>query len=279
MRFPMTLSTTLTRGASSNEVRQVQELLNLAGSHPHLRPDGTYGGQTEQAVRHFQSTHALGVDGKVGQLTWHALERAAQSHATLLATPDGNAPAAPKTPFAPPHSATTTPAPHDSPAPAHLVSGGSGFCFPLAHRPSPDWKSGARYFGAPRANGTRLHAGCDLLGPRGTTIHAVADGTLVRSPYYFYSDTYAVEIRHGDFLIRYGEILGGSYIGGHSVKRGQPIAKIGLLSSGSSMLHFEMYSNGASTAPLTTGTGPYKRRGDLINASAHLDEWAHHLPV
>ena len=105
-----------------------------------------------------------------------------------------------------------------------------------------------------------------------------ADGTLVRSPYYFYSDTYAVEIRHGDFLMRYGEILGGSYIGGQHVRKGQPIAKIGRLASGSSMLHFEMYSNGASSAPLTTSTGPYKRRGDVINASAHLDEWAHHLP-
>jgi peptidoglycan hydrolase-like protein with peptidoglycan-binding domain len=242
------------RGAAGPEVRHLQELLNLAGSRPRLPTTGLYGEMTEQSVRYFQSTNGLPVDGILGSNTFAALSRSARLKATLpvsQAVSTGRLPA---------------------------VAGTGAFCFPLAHVPSPTWKTGARYFGAPRDDGRRLHAGCDLLGPKGTIIHAIADGTLVRPAYYFYTGTYAVELRHGPFIVRYGEILGGSYIGGHSVKKGQPIAQIGRLDSGSSMLHFEMYSNADSTESLTTATGPYKRRGDLINPSSHLDEWAKHLP-
>ncbi|MFO0549306.1 MAG: peptidoglycan-binding protein [Polyangiaceae bacterium] len=253
-RVPTSLSTVLRRGAVGGEVRQVQELLNLAGSRPRVGADGVFGELTEQSVRYFQSNHGLGVDGRVGPATFAALNRAARRGTSQ----EGSAPNNSST-----HAPSTT--------------GTGDFCFPLAFKPSPDWKGGGRYFGAARSHG-RLHAGCDLLGPRGTTIHAIADGTLVRAPYYFYSGTYAVELRHGPYLVRYGEILGGSYIGGQSVRKGEPICQIGRLESGSSMLHFEMYSNGASTASLTTSSGPYKRRGDLINPSPHLDQWVHNLP-
>jgi len=250
IRPTTTLTTTLRRGANGAEVRQIQELLNLAASRPHLPPTGTFGDMTEQAVRNFQSRNALTVDGVVGPQTFAALEREARSRAAVR-----------------------------TPAQSVPVGTASGFSFPLDHIPSPSWKTGARYFGAPRDGGRRLHAGCDLLGPKGTTIYAVADGTLVRPVYYFYTGTYALEIRHGSFIVRYGEILGGSFVGGATVKKGQPIAKIGLLDSGSSMLHFEMYSNGASSEPLTVGTGPYKRRSDVINASPYLDQWSASLPT
>jgi murein DD-endopeptidase MepM/ murein hydrolase activator NlpD len=205
-------------------------------------------------VRRFQTSANIGVDGKVGPDTWGRLNRPPGANANGPAPPVAQQPSAPAT------------------------TGEGDFCFPLAQRPSPDWKSGARYFGARRSGGTRLHAGCDLLGPRGTAIYAISDGVLVREPYYFYSGTYAVELRHGPYLIRYGEILGGSYVGGRQVRKGQLIARIGRLNSGSSMLHFEMYSNGSSTARLTTGTGPYKRRADVINPSPHLDAWLANLP-
>lgn len=98
------------------------------------------------------------------------------------------------------------------------------FSFPLAFRPSYDWNGGKRYFGAPRSNG-RKYAGCDLLGPMGTSIYAVSDGVLVRGPYQFTGPkqglpvTDAVEIRHGSILIRYGEIMPGSYVGGKMWRR------------------------------------------------------------
>ena len=149
--------------------------------------------------------------------------------------------------------------------------------FPLAFRPSPDWHTGARYFGARRDGGKRLHAGCDLLGPKGTPIYAIADGTLVRPPYFFYSGTHALELRHGPYIVRYGEILPGSYTGGATVKKGDMICKIGRLDSGSSMLHFEMYSNSGSSAPLTVRKGAYQRRADLMDPTKLLDAWARDL--
>lgn len=41
----------------------------------------------------------------------------------------------------------------------------------------------------------------------------------MRNPYPFYSGTSAVEIRHGELILRYGEIANGSYSGGSSVKK------------------------------------------------------------
>lgn len=251
---------TTTASSSIREVKQLQERLNVHGARPQLVVDGHYGPRTAEALRRFQSRQHLRVDGIAGPNTWRRLNAPPGADGGTPAV-DNSTPTQPSGPTEPPVGADT-----------------SGFGFPLAFRPSPDWKGGARYFGARRDNGTRLHAGCDLLAPRGTTIYAVSDGTLVREQYYFYSGTYAVELRHGPYIIRYGEILGGSYIGGSRVRRGQAICKVGRLNSGSSMLHFEMYSNGGSTARLTTGTGPYKRRSDVINPSPFLDQWLAHMP-
>jgi murein DD-endopeptidase MepM/ murein hydrolase activator NlpD len=224
--------------------------LNLSGSRPHLKPDGIFGDDTDRSVRYFQSTHALSVDGVVGHDTVDALERRSKSKTTIEAT-------------TPPTSTT----------------GSGDFCFPLAHRPSPDWKGGARYFGAPR-DGGRLHAGCDLLAPQGTTVYAVADGVLRNGGEYTFTTkgkwsamTHAVEIRHGNLIARYGEILPGSYVGGAHVKRGQAIAKIG----GLKMLHFELYTNGSDPGSLT-GSNAYHRRRDVTNPSPYLDKWVNNLP-
>lgn len=262
-RIPTHLDSVLSRGASGSQVRQIQEMLNLAGSHPRLPTTGFYGEMTEKSVRSFQASKGLGVDGKVGPKTFEALERAVRSKQTTdNGTPPKTNPGTNQGGESPP----TTTAPNGD------------FCFPFSFRPSPDWKGGGRYFGAPRDGGRRLHAGCDLLAPRGTPIYAVSDGTLIRGPYPFYSGTDAVEIRHGNFIVRYGEIMPGSYIGGSHVRKGQQICKVGRLESGSSMLHFELYTNGANTRDSLTGGGPYRRRSDVTNASPYLDQWVHNLP-
>jgi hypothetical protein len=153
------------------------------------------------------------------------------------------------------------------------------FMFPLAALPKQSWHSGGCNFGASRDHGARRHAGCDLKEPKGTQIYAVADGILVQRPYAFTPGVHAVEIQHGPYLMRYGEILPGSYTGGKTVKKGEPICKIGILDSGKQMLHFEIYSNGSSRVPLTNKRSPslFRRRSDLMDPTKLLDEWASRL--
>jgi hypothetical protein len=171
---------------------------------------------------------------------------------------------------------------------ARIVPQGS---FPLAALPPSrwSWRTGQRAFGANRSGG-RAHAGSDLYCPVGTTVYAVCDGVVLRGPYEFYARTYALEIDHGSFVFRYGEIQQGAMVrAGDHVSRGQPIAHVAKLVGivvPSAMLHGEAYSKTA-TGPLTTSAGagarhtngrPFYRRRDLVNSGPWLDEWAENLP-
>ena len=78
--------------------------------------------------------------------------------------------------------------------------------FPLRKRPAASYHERPRAFGAPRANGARKHAGCDLYAPAGTEVLAVEDGTVLRGPYLFYDVVYALEVQHPSGIVRYGEI-------------------------------------------------------------------------
>ncbi|MGK7945773.1 MAG: SH3 domain-containing protein [Microcystaceae cyanobacterium] len=158
----------------------------------------------------------------------------------------------------------------------------SYFIFPFRTRPSISYKNGGRNFGAGRSGG-RKHAGCDLIAAKGTEILAMADGKVITGPYYFYSGTYALEIKHDNgIVIRYGEIGQSLPTGirvGARVSKGQVIAYVGRLNSGSSMLHLEMYK-GTQTGALTqTGnrtyhyvpSHQYQRRSDLLDPTSYLD--------
>jgi len=148
------------------------------------------------------------------------------------------------------------------------------FIFPLHHRPVPSYHDGGKKFGANRSNGTRKHAGCDLIAPRGTEILAMDSGKVIRGPYHFYSGTYALEIRHSNGkVVRYGEIMKivpAGISAGARVSRGQVIASIGQLKSGNAMLHLEIYS-GTESGKLTQAGNKYKRRSDLIDPTPYLD--------
>ncbi|MBW2523346.1 MAG: M23 family metallopeptidase [Deltaproteobacteria bacterium] len=143
--------------------------------------------------------------------------------------------------------------------------------FPIPFVPELSYTTGARYFGAGRSKG-RKHGGCDLIAPRGTDVYAVDDGTVIQGPYYFYEGTYALEVKHKSFVVRYGEIekkVAAGIEAGAKLEKGQRIGDVGKLK----MLHFEMYS-GAKTGALTVrGNKPYQRRSDLINPTAYLDAW------
>jgi murein DD-endopeptidase MepM/ murein hydrolase activator NlpD len=77
--------------------------------------------------------------------------------------------------------------------------------FPLKEKPKGSYHEAPRNFGARRSHGKRKHAGCDLYAAVGTGVYAVADGTVLAA-YPFYLGTWAVEVDHGDFIVRYGEV-------------------------------------------------------------------------
>lgn len=94
-------------------------------------------------------------------------------------------------------------------------------CFPLGSRPKESYKTGMRRFGANRKGG-RKHAGTDLCAPIGTPIYAMDDGQVTNGPYAFYLGTQAIEVNHGKFIARYGEISGAAtgITKGSTVKKG-----------------------------------------------------------
>ncbi len=150
----------------------------------------------------------------------------------------------------------------------------ANFIFPLRARPTLSYKTGGRQFGAGRDGGTRRHAACDLIASPGTEILAMEDGEIIQGPYFFYSGTYAIEVKHDSgYVVRYGEIRQGLPRGiraGSRVSQGQVIAYVGQLNSGASMLHLEIY-DGSRTGPLTQSGNIYRRRSDLVDPTGFLD--------
>ena len=140
--------------------------------------------------------------------------------------------------------------------------------------PDLDFRQGAIGFGAPRSGG-RLHAGCDINVPNQTPIVAACDGEILDF-YYFYLGVYALEVKHRNFTIRYGELDPNFTLPiGSKVKKGDHIGNTGLMRTpefDASMLHFEIYSNKASGA-LTNSSKPYYRRSDLLDCTPHLMKW------
>ena len=78
---------TIRKGAKGPTVVEAQGLLLRAGySLPRHGADGSYGAETEAAVKAFQQAHGLKADGIVGPKTWAALGRAAASGAVVTCT-------------------------------------------------------------------------------------------------------------------------------------------------------------------------------------------------
>lgn len=265
------------RGAANkiDDVETVQNMLRLAAMieiQPQFDPGGIDGtidaneslDDTVRAIEAFQARF-FNPDGviEVGKRTWRE----------LVDVLDGD-------------DEETRPLPVNTSATA--VSNGPCF-FPFKRLPAVNWTEDIRRFGARRSNGKRAHAGCDLYFPTGTIIHAITSGTVLHDPYWFYDGTYALEIDHGAFIARYGEIQKHALVSkGDRVSPGQPIAKVGnLLSIVQSMLHLELYDKSAE-GPLTVKTSrtkktadgiPFWRRRDLIDPTPKLNEWKNNLPV
>jgi murein DD-endopeptidase MepM/ murein hydrolase activator NlpD len=258
------------------DVEVAQRLLEAAAQAlqaPELDPKGVDGkiarppatSNTLTAIEAFQSRFTSSVDGliKPDSQTWHALLDAV-----------GQKPEVQEPPNQP-----------------DVSNNAREFFFPFPTIPASDWIHSPRAFASNRNNGLRAHAGCDLYFEKGTWIYAIADGTVTRGPYPFYCETFALEVDHGDFLARYGEIQAKTTVKeGDRVHAGEQIAKVGHLVGiqvPSDMLHFELYDKSAS-GPLTIpdaarskkrpdGT-PFMRRMDLIDPTPKLTQWQVHLP-
>jgi murein DD-endopeptidase MepM/ murein hydrolase activator NlpD len=165
--------------------------------------------------------------------------------------------------------AAVAPAPHPAKKAPKMV-------YPLFEPATASFHTGGRYFGAPRSGG-RLHAAVDLLNPYESRIRAIADGVVLKVPYFFYLGTDALEVHHpGIGVVRYGEISPRELVDlkpGDHVKMGDVVAHVGKQdTTGFCMLHFELYT-GRATGELTEFSNmPYERRSDLVNPSRFVDE-------
>lgn len=74
--------TTLRKGSTGTEVRELQELLNRHGAG--LTVDGIFGNGTQTAVINFQKKNGLTPDGIAGPKTWEALYSSTQSVIKLV---------------------------------------------------------------------------------------------------------------------------------------------------------------------------------------------------
>lgn len=150
----------------------------------------------------------------------------------------------------------------------------TGLLFPLSQRPAESWHESPRSFGSGRSGG-RKHAGCDLYAPVGTPVRAMLGGKVLTALYSFYGGTYALEVDHGTFVARYGEVqseVADKLEVGAAIAAGQIIGQVGQLNNyHRSMLHLELYT-GSSTGALTDRQSmPYKRRDDLFDPTSWLD--------
>ena len=224
------------------DVIKIQQSLNklkpLITSKP-LKEDGIYGPNTGTAIKIFQTKHVflLKPDGRIDP-GGKTIQKLAKMMLELT-------------------------------APQRIL-------FPLKTKPGESYKTGIRAYGSNRSKGKRKHAGVDLYAPKGTAIRAMKDGKVLQH-YNFYLGTQALEIDHGDMVIRYGEIsrVADSIKTGVSVKRGQIIAYVGELvfKSGNemSMLHLEAYKGTGSGSLTVRSSKPYQRRSDLFDPTTLLD--------
>ena len=107
----------------------------------------------------------------------------------------------------------------------------------------------ARAIGASRS-ATKLHSGIDLRAKDGDICVATEDGVIVKTQGWDGPEAKAILLQSdsGPVLL-YGAVRPNSWNefgvkAGVRVKKGQPIARVGMYPGGSSMLHFEMYKKG-----------------------------------
>src|SRR5262245_53298272 len=115
--------------------------------------------------------------------------------------------------------------------------------FPLPFVPTLSYKGG-NGFGASRekVRAGLKHAANDLAATKGTPVLAMDWGIVLRDAYPFFRGTYALEVRHPDFIARYCEIDAKVEVRMNDwVVEGQVIGYVGD-QPGDDMLHLEFFT-------------------------------------
>jgi hypothetical protein len=143
--------------------------------------------------------------------------------------------------------------------------------FPLPFVPALSYKGG-NGFGASRekVRAGLKHAANDLAARKGTPVLAMDWGIVLSDAKPFFRGTYALEIRHPDFIARYCEIDRKVEVGMNDiVLEGQVIGYVGD-QPGDDMLHIEFFT-GELQGELSQSNPPYDRRADIFDGSSILD--------
>jgi Meckel syndrome type 1 protein len=206
------------RGDTGRLVKEVQRALGL-------KADGVYGIRTARAVDDFQARAGLHRSGRVDRSTWRALFRSPVGSAGTGVEPGGAPPTA-----RPP----AVPAPGAQPAACATT-----LVAPLRGTKTAGFGDG------------RNHAGIDLAAPVGTTVKAVACGTVNVAAAR--DDGYGtmVCIRHSTaFVTCYAHLSSMAVSKGAAVGQGQAIGSVGMTGRTSGPhLHFETRVEGAARDP------------------------------
>lgn len=216
-------SRTLKLGSQGADVTQLQQALLHLGYE--VSVDGRFGRQTKRAVRRFERTRSMKVDGRVTRRDARRIARVARRDGQSVAggaTPEPPSPAAPAEP----------PAEADA-----------GYVFPVQGAYSLGTESNA--FGAPR--GTRSHQGQDLLAAEGTPLVSVSAGRVHVRAYQGTGAGHYIVIRGNDgFDYAYMHLRDRALPDvGDEVASGERIGYVG--NTGASQgahLHFEIWRGG-----------------------------------
>lgn len=218
----------LERGEKGTEVRTLQEQLIKAGitkiDGKPFTADGDFGPRTEAAVREYQRTRGLTVDGLAGKETFDALK--------------SNAPA-------------KTQGTEDR------AIGGANWPAPGNYTINKADKPGEGHgeFGTSRGGGTRTHKGVDIEGKVGDPIESFRPGTVVAVKPNNGAAGNMVTIDHGNGLTStYMHLNTINVKPGQQVTENTVIGTMGRTGNtpkqGDTHLHFEIRENGVAVDPM-----------------------------
>lgn len=250
----------LERGEKGPEVRSLQEQLIKAGiTQVNGKPfvaDSDFGPQTEEAVRQYQRTRGLKVDGEAGQQTFDALKNN---------LPDKTAPAPTPTP---------TPDRTDNGDRSNWPAPGN-YTINKADKPG----EGHGDFGTSRGGGVRTHKGVDIEGNVGDPIESFRPGTVIAVKPNNGAAGNMVTIDHGGGLTSTY-----MHLDTIKVKAGQEVTAdtvIGTMgrsgntpSKGDTHLHFEIRKDGAAVDPMPYLNGARSQDGNGRTELKHGDRGA-----